>query len=219
MVEGVELVRLAIASGKLPMASPQPIDPAKIALPGGAPIPPSLATLLRWDASWLASCGWFSLEPFRWTPRTLAEIAGDTYDLPAFKACFLLPGGTDSKRVWVITSEPDALGEYPVVLTDDDEVPFLCVYMAGLDVFLGDLSGVQPVPGGTYEDVARDERFRARMSHHGKKLMKGRISTDFPTDTLRPRPERRGRNPFGGAELVIPAVPEGEVEIDWSQER
>ena len=175
-------------------------------------------TLLRWDASWLASLGWLELQPFRWTPRTLAEIAGDAYDLPAFQTCFLLPGGSDSKRVWVVTNEPDALGEYPVVLTDDDEVPFLCVYMAGLDVFLGDLSGVQRVSGESYEDVARDERFRARMSHHGKKLMKGRISTDFPRDTLRPRPEKRGRNPFGGAELVIPAVPEGEVEIDWAKE-
>jgi len=214
-MEGAELVRLAIASGKLPVASPAPLG-AKIALPNGAPLPPSLETLLRWDASWLASLGWFELEPFRWTPRTLAEIAGDDYELPAFSSCFLLPGGSDSKRIWVITNEPDALGEYPVVLTDDDEVPFLCVYMAGLDVFVGDLSGVQPVPDGTYEEVARDERFRARMSHHGKKLMKGRISTDFPRDTLRPRLEKRAKNPFGGAELVIPAVPEGEVEIDWS---
>jgi len=213
-IEGAELVRLAIESGKLPVASPKPLD-AMISLPDGRPLPPSLATLLRWDASWLASLGWFELDPFRWTPRTLAEIAGDDFDLPAFSTCFLLPGGADSKRVWVVTKEPDAHGEFPVILTDDDEVPFLCVYMAGLDVFLGDLSGVQPVPGETYEAVARDERFRARMSHHGKKLMKGRISTDFPRDTLRPRPEKRGRNPFGGAELVIPAVPEGEVEIDW----
>jgi hypothetical protein len=215
-IEGVELVAQAIASGKLPVSSPTPLDAAKIALPNGAPLSPSLRALLAWDASWLASLGWFDLQPFRWTPRPLAEIAGDSFDLPAFQTCFVLPGGTDSKRVWVVTKEPDALGEHPVILTDDDEVPFLCVYMAGLDVFLGDLSGIQPVPGETYEDVARDERFRARMSHHGKKLMKGRISTDFPRDTLRPRPEKRGRNPFSGAELVIPAVPEGEVEIDWS---
>ena len=52
-MEGAELVRLAIASGKLPVASPAPLG-AKIALPHGAPLPPSLETLLRWDASWLA---------------------------------------------------------------------------------------------------------------------------------------------------------------------
>ncbi len=216
-IEGAELVRLAIDSGNLPVASPTPLDPAMLTLPNGAPLPPSLSTLLSWDATWLASLGWFELQPFRWTPRTLGEIAGDDYDLPAFHTCFLLPIGSDSKRIWTITSSPDALGEHPVMLTDDDEVPFLCVYMAGLDVFLGDLSGVQPVRGD-YGAVARDERFRARMSHHGKKLMKGSIWTDFPRDTLRPRPERRARNPFGGAELVIPAVPEGEVEIDWSDD-
>lgn len=217
-LEGAELVARAIASGKLPVTTPAPLDVSRITFIDGAPLPPSLATLLAWDASWLASLGWFDLQPFRWTPRTLAEIAGESFDLPAFKTCFVLPGGSDSKRVLVVTNEPDALGEYPIVLTDDDEVPFLCVYMAGLDVFLGDLAGVQPVRGNDYGAVSRDERFRARMSHHGKKLMKGRIWTDFPRDTLRPRPEKRGRNPFGGADLVIPAVPEGEVDIDWSED-
>src|SRR5262249_19579586 len=95
VVEGAELVRLAIASGKIGVASPTPLDPAKIPPPNNAPLPPSLETLLAWDASWLASLGWFSLDPFRWTPRTLGEIAGDDYDLPALSTCFLLPGGTD----------------------------------------------------------------------------------------------------------------------------
>jgi hypothetical protein len=208
---GAELAVRAIASGKLPVSSPQPLDPAKIRL-NGASLSPSLAVLLAWDASWLASLGWFELAPFRWTPRTLAEIAGTDFDVPAFSTCFRV----SEEHVVVITSEPDALGEYPIVVHRDHEVPFLCVTMAGLDVFLGDLSGVQPVPGESDEEVARDPRFRARMSHHGRKLMKGRISTDFPRDTLRPRPERRARNPFNGEELVIPAVPEGEVEIDWT---
>jgi hypothetical protein len=216
VLEGADLVRAAIASGKLPIESPSPLDPSKITLPNGSPLPPSLATLLSWDSSWLETRGWFRTSPsFSWTPRTLGQIAGEPFEVATFSTCFVL----SERCIFVVTNEPDALGEYPVVLIDDEQVPFLCVYMAGLDVFLGDLSGVQPITGNTYEDVARDPRFRSRMDHHGRKLMKGRISTDFPRDTLNPRPERRGRNPFGGAELVIPAVPAGEVPIDWDASR
>ncbi len=175
-----------------------------------------MRALLEWDATWAESLGWFSTSPFRWTPRSLAQIADDEhFDLPAFSTCFLLPGGADSRRALVVTPSTDALGEIPVVLVATDDVPFLCVYMAGLDAFLGHVSGVQPIAGDTYEDVARDMRFRARMSHHGLKLMKGSISTDFPSDTLRPRPARRGTNPFTGETLEIAEVPAGEIPIDW----
>jgi len=191
-------------------------------MPGGVPVPPSLETLLAYDASWLEGLGWLTRAPaFAWTPRTLAEIAeaeigfGDSFDLATMRTCFPLPGGADSRRVLVVTPSPDALGEFPIVLIDTDDVPFLCVYMAGLDVFLGDYTRVQPVSGKSYDEVARDARFRARMDHHGRKLMKGRIWTDFPMDTLRPRPRREGRNPFTGQVIVLPEIPAGEVPIDW----
>src|SRR5437016_4147139 len=112
---GAELTRRAIASGKLPVPSPKPLELAGFALPNGAPIPPSLAALLAWDASWLESLGWFA------GPRTLAEIAGADFDVPQFATCFALPGSC----VFVVTSEPDALGEYPIAVTSAAEVPFL----------------------------------------------------------------------------------------------
>src|SRR5262249_17326067 len=158
---------------------------ATLTMPNGAPLPPSLRTLLAYDASWLEGLGWLTRTPaFSWTPRTLSEIAeseigfGDAFDLDTMRPCFLLPGGSDSRRVLVVIESPDALGEFPIILIDTDDVPFLCVYMAGLDIFLGDYAKVQPVSGKSYVDVARDERFRARMDHHGRKLMKGRIWTD-----------------------------------------
>jgi hypothetical protein len=87
--------------------------------------------------------------------------------------------------------------------------------MAGLDVFLDESEGKLTFDHSTYESVARDMRFRDRMSHHGRKLMKGRISTEFPRDTLTPRPARHGRNPFSGETLSLPEIPKGEVAIDW----
>lgn len=194
-------------------------------LPNGAPLPASLRKLIAEEPAWLAALGWFTLDPFTWTPRTLAQIVaaelgepGDAFEISTMQTCFLLPGGTESRRVYVITNEPDSTGEYPIVLVDIDDVPFLCVYMAGLDVFLAERAGTITMPkGGTYEDVSRDERFRARMSHHGKKLMKGRISTDFPRDTLTPRPARSAKNPFSGATLKLRAIPAGEVAIDWDR--
>ena len=52
-----------------------------------------------------------------------------------FGECFLLPGGSDSRRVLAV-GEPDTIGEYPVLALDVDDMPFLGLMYPGFDVYL-----------------------------------------------------------------------------------
>jgi hypothetical protein len=187
--------------GDYPLVEPRHLAPEVIAgltFPSGKPLPPSLRRWLAFDASWLQGLGWFaSLEPPVFAPRTLGQIADAEYgprwrhvvaltgmelaDLnhyaafdPDFPECFLLPDGTDSRRVFAVT-EPDDLGEYPVLAIDYDE-PYVAIMYPGFDVYLADLAGVLGLRFGTYEDLHEDERYAARLALHARRLFGGRPS-------------------------------------------
>src|SRR5262249_3267130 len=155
--QGVELIDLAIERvrmnpraisgfcGDRPLPNPQPLAPdllQHLTFPSGKPLPPSLMRWLAFDASWLADLGWFpSAEQPTFTPRRLDQIVQDEFEMwgefyeplgNRMSECFLLPGGSDSRRIYAVT-EPDSLGEYPVVVIDTDDIPYAGVMYPGFD--------------------------------------------------------------------------------------
>jgi hypothetical protein len=170
--------------GDYPLTRPQPMPPetlASLTFPSGKPLPPSLRRWLAFDTSWLESLGWFA--DGRFTPRRIDEIVtaefeplwGEMYQPLADRLgeCFLLPQGTESRRVFAVT-EPDTLGEYPVIVVDVDDLPYAAVMYPGFDIYMADLSGLAIHTGDTYEDLADDPRYLARMRHHVHHLFRGK---------------------------------------------
>ena len=113
---------------------PQPMSAdvlATMTLPSGRTLPSSVRRWLEFDAPMLARSGWLAYSrASRLTPRRLDEIAAvefsedwGVYYAPLadrFDECFLLPGGADSRRVFV-TGPADESGEYPVFAIDIDD--------------------------------------------------------------------------------------------------
>jgi hypothetical protein len=180
---------------------------ASIRLPNGATLPASLRAWLAFDGAWLASLGWFTLEPtFAWTPRSLGEIASAEYggdhlseaemtgdgdpnwarefNVPSMAHGFLLPGGSDSRRVYMLSPRADAHGDYPVLFTDVDEMPAVGIMYPGFDVWLGEKARVlgvaTPDEGSTYTNAFKDPRFASRCRLHADVLFDGRSEVEFP---------------------------------------
>ncbi|MDQ0365870.1 hypothetical protein [Catenuloplanes indicus] len=170
--------------------APRPVtDP--LTFPSGRPLSPSLRAWLAFDASLMERNDWFD-EDGGLAPRTLAELAGDELGEPwgslfapiadRFPECFLLPGGSDSRRVLVVT-EPDAAGEYPVLAVDVDDLPCAVLMYPGFDVYLAATAELVPVPAGRGYDVFRnDPVYGTRMREHAKRLFGGGTSIDYPFD-------------------------------------
>ncbi|MGI5241000.1 hypothetical protein [Dactylosporangium sp. CA-139066] len=159
------------------------------AFPSGRPVPPSVRRWLAYDRSMLRRHGWLD-DAGRLTPRTLPEIAreafgeiGGCYDTPAladrFAECFLLPGGSDSRRV-LATGTADAEGEYPVFALDVDDLPCIELMYPGFDVYLADTAevlGVERGPG--YSSLAADRTYGPRMREHARNFFGGEYSEDI----------------------------------------
>lgn len=199
-VQGVALIDLVIAHvreapecisgycGEHPLHRARPVPPDvldTLTFPGGKPLSPSLKRWLAFDASWLHDLGWFaSLDDLAFTPRPLDEIVEEEFESwgEAFAPldarlphCFLLPGGTDSRRIYAIC-EPDETGEYPVLVVDTDDIPYVGVMYPGFDVFMADEAGLH-IPASdtdTYEALFDDPRYRSRMLQHATHLFHGK---------------------------------------------
>jgi hypothetical protein len=202
--QGVELIGLVIERvkadpkcisgfcGDRPLPDPKPLAPeviAQMTFPSGKALPPSLTRWLAFDASWLANLGWFSLpaaplDPPVFTPRQIDEIVTDEFDelwggmyepLGArLDECFLLPGGSDSRRIYAVTDTPDSLGEYPVLVIDTDDLPYAAVMYPGFDVFMADEVGFALHDMGTYEDLFDDKRYASRLNEHARHIFNGK---------------------------------------------
>jgi hypothetical protein len=194
VIECVQADPRAIAGfcGDTPLYDPRPMPEevlATLTFPSGKPLPPSLRRWLAFDTSWLGEFGWFDGEG-HFAPRSLDRIVADEFEelwgemyLPlAARAgeCFLLPGGSDSRRIYAVT-EPDALGEYPVLVIDTDDLPYAAVMYPGFDVFMADEAGIAGAAcdWGTYEDLFDDRRYAGRMREHARLLFKGRPSAEI----------------------------------------
>jgi hypothetical protein len=152
----------------------------KLQLSGDRPLPPSLARWLSFDASWLAEVGWYeSGQRVGLAGRSLGDTAAWLYgsdDDPlvelfsAFETllperCFPLVGGSDSRRL-LYAGMPDSIGEYPVLVTDIDDAPYVAVMYPGLDVYLAELAGVIDLEFDTYTSLMDHPDYGARMREH-----------------------------------------------------
>jgi hypothetical protein len=203
-IDGVDLIEEVIAvvrkdptalsgfCGDHPLQNPTPLPEevlCALTFPSGKPLPPSLKRWLAFDSSWLAEFGWFNASG-HFTPRRLDEIVsaefddlwGGMYEPVAERTgeCFLLPGGSDSRRIFAVT-QPDSRGEYPVLVIDTDDLPYAAVMYPGFDIFMADEAGMEGVAcdWDTYEDLWNDHRYAARMREHARYLFKGRPSAEI----------------------------------------
>ncbi|GAA2090961.1 hypothetical protein GCM10009759_15010 [Kitasatospora saccharophila] len=157
------------------------------AFPSGHPLPPSLRSWLAYDSGMLERHGWFDAGGGL-APRTLGEIATEEYGegwgscfepfSALFGECFLLPGGSDSRRVLSVGpgGERDGLGEYPVFALDVDDLPYAVLMHPGFDVYLAETAGVLPSgdrPG--YDSLKHDPRYARRMAAHAR----GRLGGEY----------------------------------------
>ncbi|MFE1318214.1 hypothetical protein [Kitasatospora phosalacinea] len=159
--------------------------PDLTAFPSGHPLPPSLRAWLAYDSGMLERHGWFD-RGGALAPRTLGEIAvveygelwGSCFEpfSALFGECFLLPGGSDSRRVLSVGphGERDGLGEYPVFALDVDDLPYAVLMYPGFDVYLAETAGVLPPDGRPgYDSLKHDPRYAARMRTHARGRLKG----------------------------------------------
>ncbi|BAJ32832.1 MULTISPECIES: hypothetical protein [Kitasatospora] len=153
--------------------------------PSGHPLSPALRAWLAYDSGMLERHGWFD-ERGALAPRTLGEIAVEEYGelwgscfepfSGLFGECFLLPGGSDSRRVLSVgpNGERDELGEYPVFALDVDDLPYAVLMYPGFDVYLAATAGLLPpgdLPG--YDALKHDPRYAHRMRAHARGRLKG----------------------------------------------
>ncbi|MFF8513342.1 hypothetical protein ACF064_35360 [Streptomyces sp. NPDC015492] len=156
----------------------------------GKPMPPSLRRWLAFDGSWLAELGWFEDaenpvaegEPLG---AVTTQMYGFTEQDDAWagmfgcferilpERCLPLVGGCDSRRLLYV-GEADSTGEYPVLVTDIDDLPYVAVMYPGLDVYLADLAGVIDVEFGEYTSLAGHPEYADRMSEHATHTGLGR---------------------------------------------
>jgi hypothetical protein len=184
-VRGAALVEMVIAhlertgAKKALGAPPEGLSEEAIAgltLPGGLPLPPSLRRWLAYDARWL---GWFEDLAHPVLParsyhammvqefdEQMAEIWDFSDMLP--ETCLVVPGGCDSRR-FLYAGKADDAGEYPVLLVDTDDIPFICVEYPGFDVYLATSFDVIETHGEeTYAGLFADPLWAPAMEQQAR---------------------------------------------------
>ncbi|MBH0779889.1 hypothetical protein [Nocardia bovistercoris] len=170
---------------------PFPVAPEALAgmtFPSGRPLSPSLRTWLAYDTDLLRRHGWFTAEG-AFAPRSLDAIVaaefgegwGTEFEPLAgrFPECFLLPGGSDSRRVLAV-GEPDAVGEYPVLALDLDDMPYVGLMYPGFDVYLADTAGLVEFDFHTYTALAAHPAHADRMREHAAHFFGGDVCAEWP---------------------------------------
>ena len=124
-----------------------PEELAGLTLPGGRPLPPSLAKFLAYDQDFLDVLEDDDDGTLALSFRTFKDMMAEQFDeetaenadftnvLPG--QCLVLPGEGASRR-FMYVGEPDTFGEYPVFVVDIEDIPFVAIEYPGLDVFLAD---------------------------------------------------------------------------------
>ncbi|MGK8490447.1 hypothetical protein [Nocardia asiatica] len=156
--------------------------------PSGRPLSPSLREWLAFDTGLFERYGWFGPDG-GFTPRPLDQLVhdelgqpwGETYEPLAerFSECFLLPGGSDSRRVLAV-GEPDSEGEYPVLALDVDDMPYAGLMYPGFDVYAAEAAGLVHCRFETYTDLAGDPVYGRRMREHAVRRLAGELFAEYP---------------------------------------
>lgn len=180
---------------------------ADATFPSGRPLPPSLRAWLAYDISLLERHKWFTPDG-DFAPRPLDQLVGDemgdfwgaefAWLSGRFSECFLLPGGSDSRRILAVT-DPDDEGEYPVFALDVDDLPYLGLMYPGFDVYLADTAGLLgPGARETYTDLIHHGTYGPRMRRHAAQCFAGESCVQYPFEfapvykQLGPEPGRDG---------------------------
>ncbi|MFI1052702.1 hypothetical protein [Streptomyces griseoruber] len=184
---------------------------AEAVFPSGRPLPPSLRAWLAYDTGLLERHGWFAPDG-SFAPRPLDELVGDEMGdfwgnefgwlSGRLSECFLLPGGSDSRRILAVT-EPDQEGEYPVLALDLDDMPYLGLMYPGFDVYLADTAGLLDLGGRkTYTDLIDHAVYGPRMRRHAAQCFAGEACVEYPFEFTAAfaqlHPERAEKSPRRG---------------------
>jgi hypothetical protein len=168
------------ACGVRPPKEPVPVPEAELArlrFPSGDDLSPALRRWLAFDGQWL---GWFD-DPTRpvFRPEKLGAFTRREYRFDwgfgelegrGFGGdCYALHFGSDSRRLLYV-GEPDSSGEHPILLTEEDDDPWIGVQKPGIDVYLGIHSGVLEIRTSCYGDLAKHAVYGKRMKEHIKRL-------------------------------------------------
>lgn len=230
-VHGVELVDLVIERVKshgfdvlgrcgLPhQAVPIPVPAHRLEtlrFPSGAPLSPALRRWLAFDGRWLQ---WFDdpAEPV-FNPMKIGAYARTEYGIDWGYGALektVLPGdvfglhfGADSRRLLYV-GEPDSHGEYPVLLTDDDDTPYIGVEYPGIDVYLAENAGILRLNISTYGGLINDGRYGPRMRQHAERYFEGErgifLGSDlWPWESMMEAGEdhESGINPMTGLPII-----------------
>ncbi|MFE2045053.1 hypothetical protein ACFXAZ_29900 [Streptomyces sp. NPDC059477] len=171
-------------------ARPLPADVlARAVFPSGRPLPPSLRAWLAFDISLLERHKWFTADG-EFAPRPIDQVVDDEMGEGWSKEfawlaghlpeCFLLPGGSDSRRILAVT-EPDDEGEYPVLALDLGDLPYLGLMYPGFDVYLADTAGLLDTgERGGYSDLIRHHTYGPRMRRHAARCFAGADCVEYP---------------------------------------
>ncbi|MFE0425947.1 hypothetical protein [Streptomyces sp. NPDC058953] len=170
---------------------PSPLPSARLAearFPSGRPLSPSLRAWLAYDTSLFDRYGWFTPDG-DFAPRSLSELVGDEFGEPwaaefalfdeRFPECFLLPGGSDSRRFLAVT-ETDQTGEYPVLALDFDDLPYAGLMYPGFDVYAADTAGLLGLGFSAYSSLIDHRIYGPRMRRHAIHCFDGEPEAQFP---------------------------------------
>ncbi len=186
---GAALVERVIAKlARSKKFAPKPLASdviAKLAFPGKKPLPPSLKRWLAFDARYLRIFDVAKPKLARTTFHDMMEREFDAQTAEAYDFssllpgdCYALPGGSDS-RPFLYVGEADDAGEYPVLVVDTDDTPFVCVEYPGLDVYLAvTFEVVRPGGRDHYARLFDDAVWKSAMETQARKNFYGFKSFD-----------------------------------------
>lgn len=174
-----------VAGTRRPMS---PDTVGELVFPSGRPLSPSLRAWLAFDTTLLERHGWFDADGGL-APRPLDELVDAELGPPwasefaplarRFPECFLLPGGSDSRRVLAV-GDPDSTGEYPVLAVDVDDLPFVGLMYPGFDVYLAHTAGLFTAEFPTYTALFDHEVYGRRMREHARLRFGGDSCAEWP---------------------------------------
>ncbi|MYS87458.1 hypothetical protein GTZ85_46450 [Streptomyces sp. SID5474] len=160
----------------------------KVVFPSGRPLSPSLRAWLAFDSGLLERHGWFA-PGGGFAPRRLDRLVRDELGEPwaeifeplaeRFPECFLLPGGSDSRRILAV-GEPDSEGEYPVLALDVDDMPFVGLMYPGFDVYVAHTAGLVEYDFPTYTAMVDHPTYGPRMREHSVTRFAGKDYAEYP---------------------------------------